>query len=43
MREVLASQGLEVVASTPADFAARIRAEIGKWHKMIQVAGIKLE
>jgi tripartite-type tricarboxylate transporter receptor subunit TctC len=43
MREVLASQGLEVVASTPSDFGARVGAEIGKWRKVIQVAGIKLE
>lgn len=43
MRELLASQGLVVVASTPADFGARVGAEIAKWRKVIQEAGIKLE
>jgi tripartite-type tricarboxylate transporter receptor subunit TctC len=43
MRELLASQGLVVVASTPADFARRVGGEIAKWRKVIQVAGIKLE
>jgi tripartite-type tricarboxylate transporter receptor subunit TctC len=43
MREVLASQGLEVVASSPADFANRVSAEVAKWRKVIQEAGIKLD
>jgi tripartite-type tricarboxylate transporter receptor subunit TctC len=43
MREVLGSQGLEVVASTPAEFASRIGQEIAKWRKVIHDAGIKLE
>jgi len=43
MRELLAGQGLEIVASSPADFAARVNNEIGKWRKVIQEAGIKLE
>jgi tripartite-type tricarboxylate transporter receptor subunit TctC len=43
MREILASQGLEVVAGTPADFTQRVAAEIGKWRKVIQEAGIKLD
>ena len=43
MREILASQGLEIVASSPADFAARVDNEISKWRKVIQEAGIKLE
>ena len=43
MREVLASQGLETVASSPADFATRVASEIAKWRKVIQEAGIKLE
>jgi tripartite-type tricarboxylate transporter receptor subunit TctC len=43
MRELLASQGLETVASSPADFAVRVGAEIAKWRKVIQEAGIKLE
>jgi len=43
MRAILAGQGLEIVASNPADFAARVNGEIGKWRKVIQEAGIKLE
>lgn len=43
MRELLASQGLEVVASNPAEFTARVDREIVKWRKVILDAGIKLE
>ena len=43
MREILASQGLVVVASRPADFGARVVSEIAKWRKVIQEAGIKLD
>ncbi len=41
MRELLAGQGLEIVASNPAVFAARVDGEIIKWRKVIQDAGIK--
>ena len=43
MREVLASQGLEIVASSPAEFGNRVSAEIAKWRKVVQEAGIKLD
>lgn len=43
MRELLGGQGLEIVASNPADFAARVNGEIVKWRKVIREAGIKLE
>jgi tripartite-type tricarboxylate transporter receptor subunit TctC len=43
MREILASQGVEVVASSPADFTVRVNSEIANWRKVIQEAGIKLE
>jgi len=43
MREVLAAQGLEVVASSPADFSRRVASEIAKWRKVVQEAGIKLD
>ena len=43
MRDMLASQGLIVVGSTPAEFSKRVAAEIGKWRKVINEAGIKLE
>jgi tripartite-type tricarboxylate transporter receptor subunit TctC len=41
MRELLAGQGLEIVASNPAVFAARVNSETIKWRKVIQDAGIK--
>jgi tripartite-type tricarboxylate transporter receptor subunit TctC len=43
MREILASQGLEVVGGSPADLGKRVSSEIGKWRKVIQEAGIKLD
>ena len=43
MRELLAAQGAEIVASTPAAFATRVSGEIVKWRKVIQDAGIKPE
>ena len=43
MRELLASQGADIVASSPAVFAARVQNEIVKWRKVIQDAGIKPE
>ncbi|MBM3341364.1 MAG: tripartite tricarboxylate transporter substrate binding protein [Betaproteobacteria bacterium] len=43
MQELLSSQGLEIVASTPAQFGARVAAEIAKWRKVISDAGIKAE
>jgi tripartite-type tricarboxylate transporter receptor subunit TctC len=43
MRELLASQGLVVVASSPTDFAARIGSEVAKWRKVIRESGITLE
>lgn len=43
MQELLSSQGLEIVASTPAQFGARVAAEIAKWRKVIADAGIKAE
>jgi tripartite-type tricarboxylate transporter receptor subunit TctC len=43
MRELMASQGLEVTASSPADFGVRVGAEIDKWRRVIREAGIKLE
>ena len=43
MRDILTSQGLEVVTSTPADFTKKIASEIAKWRTVIQAAGIKPE
>lgn len=43
MRELLAGQGTEIVASSPSAFATRVSGEIVKWRKVIQDAGIKPE
>jgi tripartite-type tricarboxylate transporter receptor subunit TctC len=41
LRERLAAQGTESIGSTPAEFAAMIRAEWVKWGKVIATAGLK--
>lgn len=42
-RERLRSDGSEVVASSPEEFAAFIQAEIVKWAKVVKAAGIQPE
>jgi tripartite-type tricarboxylate transporter receptor subunit TctC len=39
----LTAEGAEVVASSPQEFTARIRADVAKWAKVIKAAGIKAE
>ena len=41
-KERLAVDGLEVIANTPDEFAAFIRADIVKWTKVVKVTGIPL-
>ena len=36
-------QGMEAVGSTPSDFSTRIRADISKWGKVIESAGVRLD
>jgi tripartite-type tricarboxylate transporter receptor subunit TctC len=43
IRERLAREGAEVIASSPAEFAIHIRAEIAKWAKVVKAAAIKPE
>jgi tripartite-type tricarboxylate transporter receptor subunit TctC len=43
MKERFASQGLEVVSTTPEEFDAYIRAEIGKWARVLGAAGIRAQ
>lgn len=43
MRASLESQGMIVVASTPADFAARIQADVAHWRRVISSAKISLD
>jgi len=40
-RERLAALGGEVVANTPAEFAARIRDDLAKWRKLVTTIGLK--
>jgi hypothetical protein len=43
MQERLAGLGYDLVASTPEEFATRIKAEIEMWAKVIRGANIKAE
>jgi tripartite-type tricarboxylate transporter receptor subunit TctC len=39
----LTSEGAEVVASSPQEFTARVRADVAKWARVIKAAGIKAD
>jgi tripartite-type tricarboxylate transporter receptor subunit TctC len=41
VKQQLSSEGAEVVASTPEQFADYLRTETDKWAKVIKAAGIK--
>jgi tripartite-type tricarboxylate transporter receptor subunit TctC len=43
MRERTRSQGIELGASTPEEFAALINSDIAKWSKAIRELGIKMD
>jgi tripartite-type tricarboxylate transporter receptor subunit TctC len=43
VRERLASDGSEPIGSTPEEFAAHIKSEITKWHKVVLEANLKAE
>ena len=43
MKDRLTAEGLEVVASAPAEFAEHIKSETEKWAKVIKILGIKPE
>jgi tripartite-type tricarboxylate transporter receptor subunit TctC len=42
VKERLAVDGLEVVANSPDEFAALIKADIAKWTKLVKAAGMDL-
>jgi tripartite-type tricarboxylate transporter receptor subunit TctC len=41
IKEKLATQLMEPVGNSPAEFRGRINAEIGRWSAVIKAAGIK--
>jgi tripartite-type tricarboxylate transporter receptor subunit TctC len=41
--EKLTSQGLDIVGSTPDEFAALIKAEIVKWAKVVKASGARVD
>jgi tripartite-type tricarboxylate transporter receptor subunit TctC len=43
IRERIAAQGFDIIASTPEQFAAQIRMEVEKWGKVIRAAGIRVD
>ena len=42
IKEFLFKQGLDAAPSTPEDFGAYIKSEMGKWAKVIKAAGIQV-
>jgi tripartite-type tricarboxylate transporter receptor subunit TctC len=42
-KERIVGQGFDIIASTPDQFAAQIKAEIEKWAKVIKASGIKAD
>ena len=43
MRKIFEQEGADVVGSSPEAFAAHLKAEIAKWMKVANAAGIKAE
>ena len=43
VRQILESQGFEVIGSTPQEFAAFLKAETTKWTRVVQSTGAKAE
>jgi tripartite-type tricarboxylate transporter receptor subunit TctC len=43
VRERLSAQGIDVQTSTPEEFAKLLVADLERWAKVVQRAGIKVE
>ena len=43
VRQKIAGQGMEVLDSTPAEFAAYIKSEIARWGKVVRASGASVE
>ena len=42
MKERFAELGLDVIASTPDEFAATIKSDIAKWTRLVKTSGMAL-
>ena len=42
-KELFAAQGIEIVGSSPAEFAAYIKSELAKWAVVVKKSGTKVE
>jgi tripartite-type tricarboxylate transporter receptor subunit TctC len=43
IREALAREGYEAIGDTPDQFAALIRSELGRYAKLVKLAGIQAD
>ena len=43
VNEMLFESGIAALGSTPEDFAARVKADIDRWRKVIKDTGIRVE
>ena len=43
MKERLAAQGIDVIASTQDELAKRLREEVDKWRKVVKAAGLNVD
>jgi tripartite-type tricarboxylate transporter receptor subunit TctC len=43
VKERIAAMGFEILASSPSQLAEQVRAEVAKWRKVVQEAGIRVE
>jgi tripartite-type tricarboxylate transporter receptor subunit TctC len=43
VKERIGGLGYDILASTPSDLGAQIKAEVAKWRRVVQQAGIKVE
>ncbi|HEV2009172.1 MAG TPA: tripartite tricarboxylate transporter substrate-binding protein, partial [Burkholderiales bacterium] len=43
IKERVTALGFDIIASTPEQFTAQIKAEVSKWTKVVKDAGVKVE